>query len=69
VCLAGAFDGRLQRLIGARGRIISIQQVGNLASARIMEKLEMHFERRTVDPSCGRPVNVYQITRTDRSRA
>ena len=50
------------------GRIISIHQVGNLASARIMEKLEMHFERRTVDPSCGRPLNVYQISRTDRSR-
>ena len=50
------------------GRIVSIHQVGNLASGRIMKKLEMRFERRTVDPTCGRPVHVYQIIRPDRSR-
>jgi RimJ/RimL family protein N-acetyltransferase len=46
-------------------RIVSIHQVGNGASGRIMEKLGMHFERETVDPSCARPVRVYAITRSD----
>jgi RimJ/RimL family protein N-acetyltransferase len=46
-------------------RIVSIYQVGNDASGRIMEKLGMHFERETVDPSCARPVRVYAITRAD----
>jgi len=49
-------------------RIVSIHQVGNLASGRIMKKLGMRFERRTVDSSCGRSVHVYQITRPDWSR-
>lgn len=40
--------------------IVSIHQVGNAASARIMEKLGMAFERATVDPSCSRPVHVYR---------
>jgi RimJ/RimL family protein N-acetyltransferase len=44
-------------------RIVSIHQVGNDASGRIMEKLGMRFERETVDPSCGRRVRVYEITR------
>src|SRR5438874_7779370 len=44
-------------------RIVSIHQVGNDASRRIMEKLGMRFERETVDPSCGRPVRVYEIAR------
>lgn len=33
------------------------------ASGRIMEKLGMRLERETVDPSCGRPVRVCEITR------
>jgi RimJ/RimL family protein N-acetyltransferase len=44
-------------------RIVSIHQVGNDASGRIMEKLGMRLERETVDPSCGRRVLVYEITR------
>jgi RimJ/RimL family protein N-acetyltransferase len=44
-------------------RIVSIHQVGNDASGRIMEKLGMRLERETVDPSCGRQVRVYEITR------
>ena len=44
-------------------RIVSIHQVGNDASGRIMEKLGMRLERETVDPSCGRRVRVYEITR------
>ena|SRR5581483_4374700 len=46
-------------------RIVSIHQVGNDASPRIMEKLGMRLERETVDPSCGRPVRVYEIARAD----
>lgn len=34
-------------------RIVSIHQVGNDASWRIMEKLGMRLERETVDPSCA----------------
>jgi RimJ/RimL family protein N-acetyltransferase len=47
---------------------VSIHQVGNDASGRIMEKLGMRFERETVDPSCARPVRVYAITRADWER-
>jgi RimJ/RimL family protein N-acetyltransferase len=43
-------------------RIVSIAQVGNDASERIMAKLGMHLERETFDPSCGRQVRVYVIT-------
>jgi RimJ/RimL family protein N-acetyltransferase len=46
-------------------RIVSIHQVGNRASGRIMEKLGMRLERETIDPSCGRPVRVWEITRLD----
>ena len=46
-------------------RIVSIHQVGNGASGRIMEKLGLRFERETVDPSCTRLVWVYEITRSD----
>ena len=46
-------------------RVVSIHQVGNGASGRIMEKLGMRFERETVDPSCDRPVRVYEIVRSD----
>ena len=44
-------------------RIVSIHQVGNDASGRIMEKLGMRFERETLDPSCSRRVRVYEIMR------
>jgi RimJ/RimL family protein N-acetyltransferase len=46
-------------------RIVSIAQVGNDASERIMAKLGMHLERETVDPTCGRPVRVHAITKAD----
>jgi len=42
--------------------IISIFQVGNDASERIMQKLGMHLERETIDPTCNRPVKIYAIT-------
>lgn len=41
--------------------IVSIYQVGNGASARIMQKLGMVFDRRTIDPTCGREVEVYRL--------
>jgi len=44
--------------------IVSIHQIGNTASERIMEKLGMVLERSTVDPTCMRPVNVRRISRT-----
>ena len=49
-------------------RIVSIHQVGNDASGRIMEKLGMHLERERVDPSGARAVRVYEITRSDWGR-
>jgi RimJ/RimL family protein N-acetyltransferase len=45
--------------------IISIHQVGNDASANIMRKLGMRFDRATVDPSCNRPVHVHAIARSE----
>lgn len=41
--------------------IVSIYQIGNDASVRIMQKLGMVFDRRTIDPSCGREVGVYRL--------
>ena len=49
-------------------RIVSIHQVGNDASGRIMEKLGMRFERETIDPSCHRRVRVYDITTSGAAR-
>ena len=46
-------------------RIASIYQIGNDASGRIMQKLGMRFERQTIDPTCNRPVRVYQVTSID----
>jgi RimJ/RimL family protein N-acetyltransferase len=44
-------------------RIVSIAQVGNDASERIMGKLGMRLDREMVDPTCDRPVRVHAITR------
>jgi RimJ/RimL family protein N-acetyltransferase len=44
-------------------QIISIAQVGNGASERIMGKLGLHLARETVDPTCDRPVRVHAITK------
>jgi RimJ/RimL family protein N-acetyltransferase len=46
-------------------RIVSIAQVGNDASERVMAKLGMHLERETVDPGTRRPVRVHVITRAE----
>ncbi|MFG2012766.1 GNAT family N-acetyltransferase [Micromonospora sp. NPDC048868] len=42
-------------------RLVSIHQVGNDASARVMRRLGMRLDRTTTDPSAGRPVRVYAI--------
>jgi RimJ/RimL family protein N-acetyltransferase len=46
-------------------RIVSIHQVGNVASERVMHKLGMRLDRETVHASAGRPVRVYAITRAE----
>ncbi|MFB6783440.1 GNAT family N-acetyltransferase [Streptomyces sp. NPDC056352] len=43
-------------------RIVSIAQVGNDASERIMVKLGMRPFRETVDPSCGRRVRIFELS-------
>ncbi|WP_431044243.1 GNAT family N-acetyltransferase [Streptomyces sp. P1-3] len=46
-------------------KIVSIAQVGNAASERIMDKLGMRVERELVDPTCGRLTRVHAITRLE----
>jgi len=41
--------------------LVSIHQLGNGASARVMQKLGLVFDRRTFDPTCGREVEVYRL--------
>ncbi|MFE6038688.1 GNAT family N-acetyltransferase [Streptomyces sp. NPDC056452] len=48
-------------------RIISIAQVGNDASERVMAKLGMQPFHETVDPTCRRRVRVFELT-SDRYR-
>lgn len=43
-------------------RIVSIAQVGNDASERIMTKLGMQLVRETVNPTSGRRVRVYELS-------
>ncbi|WP_333777752.1 GNAT family N-acetyltransferase [Streptomyces sp. IBSBF 3136] len=43
-------------------RIVSITQVGNDASERIMTKLGMHQVRETVNPTGGRRVRVFELS-------
>ena len=43
------------------GRVVSIHQVGNHASARVMEKLGIGLELETVHPRWGRPLHVHAI--------
>jgi RimJ/RimL family protein N-acetyltransferase len=49
-------------------RIVSIHQIGNDASERVMQKLGMRLDRETIDPSCNRPTRVYAITRDEYNR-
>ncbi|MCE7079125.1 GNAT family N-acetyltransferase [Streptomyces sp. ST2-7A] len=49
---------------GGRGleRVVSVAQIGNDASERVMAKLGMRPVLETVDPGCGRPVRVHEVT-------
>lgn len=44
--------------------IVSICQAGNIASSRVMQKLGLKFDRRSTDPTCGRDVLIYRLSRT-----
>jgi RimJ/RimL family protein N-acetyltransferase len=46
-----------------QNRIVGIHVVGNEASARVMLKLGMRFDRATTEQVFGRPVHVYTIDR------
>ncbi|MGW3952264.1 GNAT family N-acetyltransferase [Streptomyces sp. NPDC004752] len=46
-------------------QIVSITQVGNGASERVMGKSGMRLVRASVDPGCGRPIRIYAITRSE----
>jgi RimJ/RimL family protein N-acetyltransferase len=48
----------------ALDRLVSIRQVENVRSARVMEKLGLTFDRRTTTPGNDRTVDVYAISRT-----
>ncbi|WP_255744485.1 GNAT family N-acetyltransferase [Streptacidiphilus sp. ASG 303] len=43
-------------------RIVSIAQVGNHASERVMAKLGMRPVREAVNPTCGRRVRVFELS-------
>jgi RimJ/RimL family protein N-acetyltransferase len=45
------------------GRLVSIREADNVASGRVMDKLGMSFDRATVVPATGKPVEVYAIDR------
>jgi len=49
-------------------RIVSVHQLGNVASGRIMQKLGMSLHREAVHPTNARPLRVYQIHRADWER-
>ncbi|MGW2250631.1 GNAT family N-acetyltransferase [Kitasatospora sp. NPDC001660] len=44
-------------------RLVSIAQIGNTASERVMDKLGMRVERETTTPATGRRVRVHELTR------
>ena len=60
---AEAARAALEFGLAARDRIVAIVQTGNAASERVMQKIGMSLERETVDPTSGRQVRVYEITR------
>ncbi|WP_239139832.1 GNAT family N-acetyltransferase [Actinoplanes campanulatus] len=45
--------------------LVSIHQVGNEASARVMLKIGMRLDRETHDPALGTPLRVYAIDLTE----
>ena len=55
-----ALDFGLQKL--GISEIVCVCQAGNHASARIVQKLGMRFDREAIDPTCGRPIQVYRTS-------
>jgi RimJ/RimL family protein N-acetyltransferase len=49
-------------------RIVSVHQIGNVASERVMRKLGMRVDRETAHPAYGLPLRVYAITRDEYER-
>lgn len=45
--------------------ILAIYEPENVASGRVMEKLGMHVQRDTVDPTRGLPLRIYAISRAE----
>jgi RimJ/RimL family protein N-acetyltransferase len=45
--------------------IVSICEPDNVSSSRVMDRLGMHFERETVDPSFGVPLRIYRLERAE----
>lgn len=43
--------------------LISIIQTGNTASVKVAERLGMHEGESSIDPSCGRAVKVFRLSR------
>ncbi len=41
--------------------ILSVCQVGNNASSRIMKKIGLDFDRLSIDPTCNREVEIYRL--------
>ncbi len=41
--------------------IVSVCQLGNVASVRVMEKIGLKFDCHSLDPTCGREVLVYRL--------
>jgi RimJ/RimL family protein N-acetyltransferase len=48
--------------------VVGVHVVGNDASARVMAKLGMRFDRETTEIVYGRPVHVYAISRREHDR-
>ncbi|MER7757507.1 GNAT family N-acetyltransferase [Kitasatospora sp. NPDC097643] len=46
-------------------RVVSIAQIGNAASERVMAKIGLRPERETVTPGTGRAVRVHHLTRAE----
>ncbi|MFD5465018.1 GNAT family N-acetyltransferase [Kitasatospora sp. NPDC127059] len=46
-------------------RVVSIAQIGNTASERVMAKLGLRPERETTRPDSGTPLRVHELTRAD----
>lgn len=42
-------------------RLVAVHLVGNDASARVMRRLGMHFDRETVENVNGEPIHVYAV--------